>query len=1116
VARIFISHSSRDQKQAEELKHWLTSIGFERAFLDFDKHTGIAPGADWERTLYREMERAQAVILTLTKNWFDSKWCFAEFTQARALGKPIFAVIETPTGETSVVSSDIQHLDLTTERDQGLARLAHQLTRVALDAQGGFDWKVGRAPYPGLWSFEAEDAAIFFGRDDDIRRAIERINARRVHGGAKLIAILAGSGAGKSSLLKAGVLPRLARDRANFLVTPPFRPGTDPLRGLLESLKTLDLTLTRADLENITTAPAALAMIDRLRYAAQTPRATLVLAIDQAEETFTRATTTTRESFLNLLSAFLAEDHPALAMLTLRADHLPDLQTAGCLTASFEEFSLKPMPIERLGLIVEGPSRVASLRIDERLAPALMRDAKTQDALPLVAFVLRRLYDRHGSGGLLDLAHYESLRDGGLSPLEAAIRDAAKEALDQVKPDKQELEALREAFVPSLVRANDEGGFVRQSAQFDRLPARAQRLLRRLVDTRLLVITTQEGTAQIEVAHEALFRVWPLLTGWLEEEREFLVGKSRIEKAREDYARVPEIDRAKGLLAGILLERAKNWLIAHPARFWPEEVTFIRASIEEADRLERERAAERERLREAEIARAKAEAERAEQEARRAQERAGAARRLQRWALAAAVLFAALGIAAGKLWVDADAAQREAEKDYRLALDQAASSVRDLAGSYAAGAVSTALMQSLLEHAQKTVQGLPGERPEVTSARAHLLDVLSLGELTLGRVAMARRFAEQQRDLADRLNAKQPGNREWRKLWSQSQGRLGQSLFWQGDLPSALAHLEAATSVAAELAAADPADEDLQENVLDYLARTGDALRAKGELRSALEKYQIWLNEAERLMSMRENKRWQASAADAHQRLGDGFLAMDKPGEAADEYRAYGSIAAQLADRDHADARWVWRLSWSHQRLGDALLAQGQLEQASDEYRSYLKLATELSNRDASNFLWHQDLEVAHQRIGEVLLKRNDYAGALSEFETYLDLASKTTGKDPSNGTALYDLSNAWQKVGDALHHKGDLDAALHAYGRSLKFAEDLYAKDASNASWQLILAVGHQRIGMTLEGKNDRTRAIDEYRKCLSTPINGSPFRPRILWPVDVHDHCRRQVDKYADNMVK
>jgi len=114
----------------------------------------------------------------LTKNWLESKWCFAEFTQARALGKAIFPLIEAPTGET-FVSSDIQHLDLVKDREGGPGHLAAELTEVVLNARGGFHWDNKRLPYPGLLAFDEADAAIYFGRDDDIRRLIERLNARR-------------------------------------------------------------------------------------------------------------------------------------------------------------------------------------------------------------------------------------------------------------------------------------------------------------------------------------------------------------------------------------------------------------------------------------------------------------------------------------------------------------------------------------------------------------------------------------------------------------------------------------------------------------------------------------------------------------------------------------------------------------------------------------------------------------------------------------------------------------------------------------------------------------------------------------------------------------------------
>ena len=148
MARIFISHASVDGEPAQRMKTWLDGIGFDKSFLDFDDQAGIAPGDDWERRLYSEIERSQAVILILTKNWFASKWCFAEFAQARALGKAIFAIVESPAGE-QFVSNDIQHLDLTSNREGGLERLARRLREVALDAQGGFDWQKGRAPFRG-------------------------------------------------------------------------------------------------------------------------------------------------------------------------------------------------------------------------------------------------------------------------------------------------------------------------------------------------------------------------------------------------------------------------------------------------------------------------------------------------------------------------------------------------------------------------------------------------------------------------------------------------------------------------------------------------------------------------------------------------------------------------------------------------------------------------------------------------------------------------------------------------------------------------------------------------------------------------------------------------------
>jgi hypothetical protein len=173
MARVFLSHSSSDNDAAAELKDWLDGQKFTPAFLDFDKHSGITAGSDWECTLYEQMQRCQALLILQTPNWSASRWCFAEFTQARALGKPIFQVVQSDEAAAEKpIAADLQRLDLRHDRQAGLEQLRRELERIALQDQGGFPWPPpndpSRSPFPGLMVFEAEDAPVFFGRDSGL------------------------------------------------------------------------------------------------------------------------------------------------------------------------------------------------------------------------------------------------------------------------------------------------------------------------------------------------------------------------------------------------------------------------------------------------------------------------------------------------------------------------------------------------------------------------------------------------------------------------------------------------------------------------------------------------------------------------------------------------------------------------------------------------------------------------------------------------------------------------------------------------------------------------------------------------------------------------------------
>ena len=604
MARVFLSHSSRDNTAAAELKAWLDGQGFASAFLDFDKHSGIPPGADWERTLYEQIQRCQALLILQTPNWSASRWCFAEFTHARALGKPIFQVVQTnEAAAEKPIAADLQRLDLRDGRPAGLEQLRLELERIALQDQGGFPWPPphdpSRSPFPGLMVFEPEDAPVFFGRDSDWRAVNERLNTRRVQGGPRLLVIQGSSGSGKSSLLRAGVLPRLRRAGRQWLVLPVLRLQVGPLKSLAQ---TLALALQRPEaweelhqqLLTTTAAPSLAGLVvgwaAELRLAAAAPEAQLLLPIDQAEELFAEDVAAERDRFVAVLAAALQLPLPLQAVMTIRADAMGSLQSLPELVNCLDTLLLGPLSPERYREIIEGPARVAGLRVEPAFVERAIHDTGTEDALPLLAFALRRLHEQFGADGVLSLSGYQALGDpaAGLSPLENAVKQAADSVLRSLRPDEASLKALREAFVPSMVRVGEQGVYARRAAAWDSLPQAARPLLEALVAARLLVRRQGEGQpSTVEVAHEALLRVWPLLRGWLDESRDFLLGSQQLEQDLGQWLAASTADKPRALLSGLKLARGRAWLAERSHQLRPELRDFIRASEHRAVRQRR-------------------------------------------------------------------------------------------------------------------------------------------------------------------------------------------------------------------------------------------------------------------------------------------------------------------------------------------------------------------------------------------------------------------------------------------------------------------------------------------------------------------------------------------------
>ena len=245
VSRIFLSHSSTNNAAAVALRDWLANEGWkDEIFLDLDPNRGIAVGERWERALNEAANRCEAVLFLVSKAWLGSDWCIKEFHLAHRLNKRLFglliedlAVADLPahlTGTWQIVQLvagrdhvmlqavlPVTHEEVhVTFSAEGLQRLKHGLEQAGLDPKH-FAWPPAsdpnRPPYRGLRPLEAEDAGIFFGRDAGVIEALDQLRGLRSTTPPRLLVILGASGSGKSSFLRAGVLPRLKRDDRHFL-----------------------------------------------------------------------------------------------------------------------------------------------------------------------------------------------------------------------------------------------------------------------------------------------------------------------------------------------------------------------------------------------------------------------------------------------------------------------------------------------------------------------------------------------------------------------------------------------------------------------------------------------------------------------------------------------------------------------------------------------------------------------------------------------------------------------------------------------------------------------------------------------------------------------------------
>ncbi len=617
MATIFVSHSSQDNQVADDLSRRLKAKGYGSLFLDFDPDCGIRAGRDWERELYRNIKLAGAVIVLCSEASMASRWCFVEIAQAKALGKPIFPVKISPC-EVEKILEDRQVIDLLGSGiEEGYRRIFDGLSVAGFDPSDSFHWDTKRPPFPGLSCFDGEDAGIYFGREDEVGQTIESLTRLQRQGGPRLLVVVGSSGSGKSSMVRAGVLPRLKKDRSRWVVVDPFRLDArreaDPIAELARSLTVIfpegpnrpDWKMIRERLR----AESRLAMRDDADAARATSElteyaddltmqvghsgASVLLVVDQAEEMFQGTSGDDASAFLSVLRrATTQPGGRVFGLLTLRSDFLGSFQNHPILRdvpldhGNF--FPLGLLPVERFPRVIEGPAERAEIALDPGLVGSMIADAKTNDALPLLAFTLREMYERCRDRNELKLEVYQK----DLGGIQGAVARVVQGIKAEVSWTPEVGQILRRAFL-KLVRVNDEGQFARRSCRWADLPDVVVPVLEAFVKKRLL----RSDGDHLEVTHESLFRVWTELAAWLDEGRELILWKKNLQYEITvwiAHERSPDY-----LLRGARVLEGRRWLGSDADHFDPLETEFVAASLaaeEERGRLESAARAERRRL----------------------------------------------------------------------------------------------------------------------------------------------------------------------------------------------------------------------------------------------------------------------------------------------------------------------------------------------------------------------------------------------------------------------------------------------------------------------------------------------------------------------------------------
>ncbi|MCU0497663.1 MAG: TIR domain-containing protein [Anaerolineae bacterium] len=595
--RVFVSYSRRDKAFTERIARDLSDAGLD-VWVDFRQIQG---GERWQEEIYRGIERCEILIACLSPDSVKSVWCGKEILAARDLGKVILPIMvreslsDLRVSESLAWLTDIHFINFIDRYEQAFPELLEALPgKRRIGTYDLSDVEQIPNPFKGLEAFQQTDAAFFFGRETMIQRALNGLRSQR---GARFLGVVGASGSGKSSLVRAGVIPQLRTGKlpgSEQWVITIFTPGADPIQALADRIAPLlgeGGPSSAAIASELLQFERPLSQFSEQILTQLPAEARWLLLIDQFEEVFTRTGEIQRGAFLQHLSdtAKLAQGRTEI-IITMRADFFDRIGAYPHLAELFEQDNLlivTEMTSSDLLRAITGPAQAVGLIYEDGLSERILEDVRRQPgSLPLLQYALTALYQKR-DGRTLTHAAYDAI--GGVK---GALAQQAEMVYNALNPTQQD---LMRRLLFRLIEVNEKGEGTRRRVVRDELqlqgiiPSAIQELIDLMTDARLLVTSReikpnadQAQNTLIEISHEALIREWERFRNWIASDLEDLRYGSELLQAANDWQAAN--GDAAYLLTGSRLLRAEAWLQTADANTLQRE--FIGLSIEEREKRE--------------------------------------------------------------------------------------------------------------------------------------------------------------------------------------------------------------------------------------------------------------------------------------------------------------------------------------------------------------------------------------------------------------------------------------------------------------------------------------------------------------------------------------------------